>query len=273
MLNGKSIILLVFLIALLTLLPVSADDNVTSETLSVDGANQTVDVQDSLGSVDVVEDNLTAVDSDDSLGDGNVSYHRVATYLSADKFSQNAVDSKVGEKGGYFSVYLTNQYGLQLANKTVTIGWNGVSYNVVTDQMGCARLQINLTKADTYTFALIYLGDDSYDGAFNVATVKITKKATSITANAKTFKSKAKTKKYTVTLKTVKSKNGKTYLSAGKKITLKLKGKTYTAKTNSNGKATFKLKITKKGKFKATIKYAGDGTYKASSKTKYITIK
>lgn len=272
MFKGKSIIIFVLLVALLTVLPVCAEDNVTSQALSVDDANQTC-VEDSLGSSDVDEDNLASADVEELLADGNVSYQRVATKMYADKFSQNAVDSKAGEKGGYFSVLLTNQNGKPLPNKTVIIGWNGQSFNVITNDVGYAVLQVNIAKADTYTFAYAFLGDNSYDGCMDVSTVKITKKSTSITANAKTFKSKAKTKKYTVTLKTVKSKNGKIYLSAGKKITLKLKGKTYTAKTNAQGKATFKLKITKKGKFKATIKYAGDSTYKASSKTKYITIK
>ena len=46
------------------------------------------------------------------------------------------------------------------------------------------------------------------------------------------------------------------------------------AKTNSNGKATFKItKLTKKGTHTATIKFAGNGYYKASSASKKITIK
>ena len=96
---------------------------------------------------------------------------------------------------------------------------------------------------------------------------KITKKKTKITAKSKTFKSKTKTKKYTITLKT-----GKTPLK-NKKIKLRLRGKTYSAKTNKKGKATFKLKIIKKGRFKATVRFYGDKYYKATKKTVYIKIK
>ena len=58
------------------------------------------------------------------------------------------------------------------------------------------------------------------------------------------------------------------------KLTLKVGGKTYAAKTNSKGKATFKInKLTKKGKYTATIKYAGNGTYKAATKKVRIVVK
>ena len=58
------------------------------------------------------------------------------------------------------------------------------------------------------------------------------------------------------------------------KVTLKVKGKTYSAKTNNKGKATFKItKLTKKGTYKATIKYNGDKYYKKSNKNIKIKIK
>ena len=77
-----------------------------------------------------------------------------------------------------------------------------------------------------------------------------------------------KTKKYAITLKSGKKpvKNVK--------VTLKVKGKTYNAKTNAKGKAVFKIKkLSKKGKFKATIKFKGNAYYKAVSKKVKITIK
>ena len=57
------------------------------------------------------------------------------------------------------------------------------------------------------------------------------------------------------------------------KLTLKIKGKTYKAMTNSKGKATFKVKLSKKGKFKGTITFAGNKYYKKISKKVTITLK
>jgi len=54
---------------------------------------------------------------------------------------------------------------------------------------------------------------------------------------------------------------------------LKLKNKTYTAITKKNGQATFKIKLTKKGKYKAKITFKGDKLYESSKKTVYIKIK
>ena len=175
-----------------------------------------------------------------------------------------------------FDVLLTDTNGKPLANQAVVFAINGWVHNKTTDEKGVAHLQINLMEANKYTCAPCYLGNTTYDAAFASAMVLVVKKPITITANAKTFKSTTKTKKYTVTLKTIKgsSADGKTYLKSGKKVTLKINGKTYTAKINAKGQATFKItKLTKKGKFTALIKFAGDVTYKAASKKVKITIK
>ena len=70
---------------------------------------------------------------------------------------------------------------------------------------------------------------------------------------------------------TLKDSKGKAI--KGKKITIKVNGKTFSAKTNSKGVATIKVKVSKKGKFTATAKFAGDNTYKAISKKAYFTVK
>ena len=78
----------------------------------------------------------------------------------------------------------------------------------------------------------------------------------------------AKTKKVVITLKNSKGK-----AIAKKKVTLIVNKKKYTVKTNKKGKATFKVKLTKKGTFKYTAKFAGDTQYKAVKKAGKIKIK
>ena len=205
----------------------------------------------------------------------NIAPTRTATVINSSDFTQYACDFYEGERGGNFTFQLLDMVGNPLANKTIYIGYNGVTLNRTTDENGFANVQINLKNAGLYTFVVVFLGDENYNASMAVHKVVIDKKPTSISASAKTFKATAKTKKYTVTLKTIKgsSIDGKTYLAAGKKVTLKINGKTYTAKTNAKGQATFSLKITKKGKFTASIKFDGDKSYKASSKSVKITIK
>ena len=186
-----------------------------------------------------------------------------------------ATDYWAGERGAYFYATLQDIDGNPLANKNVEIVVNGVIYKVVSNKNGKAGVRINLNAANTHTYALNFKGDDYYNAA-PLASSKliITKKKTTISAKNKAFKAKTKTKTIKVTLKTIKNKyNGKTYLKAGKKLTLKVNGKTYSAKINKKGVATFKIKLTKKGKFTAKIKFAGDKTYKASTKSIKITIK
>ena len=100
-------------------------------------------------------------------------------------------------------------------------------------------------------------------------TQKATKTTPKLVASKKTFKVKVKTKKYAVTLK-----NNAGKAIAGVKLTIKIKGKTYTAKTNSKGKATFKIKnLKKKGNYQATVKFGGNGQYNSVSKKVKITVK
>ena len=187
-----------------------------------------------------------------------------------------AVDYKAGERGAMFDVLLTDTNGNRLVNQSVVFAINGWVHNKTTDENGVAHLQINLQDANKYTCAPCYLGNTTYDATFASSMLTVVKKPITITAAAKSYKATTKTKKYTVTLKTIKgsSADGKIYLSPGKKVTINVNGKTYTAKTNAKGQATFKItKLTKKGKFTATIKFAGDNTYNATSKKVKITIK
>ncbi|WP_298500453.1 Ig-like domain-containing protein [uncultured Methanobrevibacter sp.] len=197
---------------------------------------------------------------------------RTATVVEGNNYTQNAVEYNAGERGGNFTVQLKDINGKPLANKLVLIGYNGKCLERSTDKNGYASVQINLAAENRLTFAVAFLGDDKYDASMSVYLITITKKPVTISAPNKSYKASAKTKSYTVTLSTVKGADGKTYFGAGKKVTLKVDGKTITAKTNDKGQATFKLSLTKKGSYKATVSYAGDNTYKSATKTATIKI-
>ena len=207
-------------------------------------------------------------------GTATVTTKPIPTVIEADyTFTRQANDYSAGERGDFFYAILKDINGNPLSNMSCLVAVNGPIYDVVTDDQGRFGVQVNLAAANTYTYALSFLGNGKYSASFNSTKLILTAKKTSITAKAKTYKVKAK-KSFSVTLKTVKNPyDGKTYLKKGKKITLTINGKTYTAKTNAKGVAKFTIKLTKKGKYTAKIKFAGDKTYKASSKSVKITVK
>ena len=167
-----------------------------------------------------------------------------------------------------FSATLKDANGNVLANKKVTFTVNGKTYTANTNAKGVATVKLALTAAKTYTVTIKFAGDGVYAASTVSAKVKLNKEKTKITAPKKTFKRTAKTKKVVITLKNSKGK-----AIAKKKITLIVNKKKYTVKTNKKGKATFKVKLTKKGTFKYTAKFAGDTQYKAVKKTGKIKIK
>ena len=185
-----------------------------------------------------------------------------------------AVDYSAGERGTKVYAVLEDANGNPITNKTVQIVFNSKIYNVTTDDAGKAGLKINVATAKKYDFSVYFQGDDVYNVApLTLSNLTVVKKKTAIKAASKTFKAKAKTKKISVQLKTIKNNNGKVYLKAGKKLTLNIKGKVYTAKINKKGVATFNIKLAKKGKYTAAIKFKGDKTYKAANKKIKVVIK
>ena len=189
-------------------------------------------------------------------------------------FSRYANDYNAGERGAFFYGTLYDVDGNKLVNKTVQITVNGVAYAVRTDKNGKAGLQVNLGSANTYTYALFFQGDENYTASLLASSkLKVVKKTTKIIANNMEFKTQAKTKTVTVALNTIKNPyDKKFYLSKGKTLTLSVNGKTYSAKADAKGVTKFNIQITKKGTYTATIKFAGDKTYEAVTKTIKIVI-
>ena len=169
-------------------------------------------------------------------------------------------------KAGKVIITLREISGKAVANAYVDVNFNGKIIKMRTDANGQAILSVNL-QPNTYYVTASY--GDGGDSVTSSSKVVIKKAESKITANKKTFKRKVKTKKYAITLK---DSLGRAIKNA--KVTLKIKGKTYKATTNSKGKATFKIKnLKKKGKFKGTVKFAGNAYYNAVSKKVQIIVK
>ena len=158
--------------------------------------------------------------------------------------------------------------GNPLSGAKITVSIKG-SKTYTTNKKGQVKVPTKGLVPKKYTAKITFNGNTKY--AKSTKSVKVTvKKATpKLYAKAKSFKKSTKIKKYTVTLKTNKKKVMKKV-----KLTLKVNKKTYKAKTNSKGKATFKItKLAKRGKYTALVKYPGSKYYKSKTVKAKIIVK
>ena len=176
------------------------------------------------------------------------------------------VTTYAGEKANIV-ITLVDNYGVGVFDKALKVFFGDNEITAYTDAFGMVEIPFIEDSATTKNVVAVFLGEGNlYKGSYDTATVKVNKKSTALTAKAATLKVK-KAKKISVTLK-----SGKTAIK-GKKVTITVNGKTFSAKTNAKGVATISVKVTKKGKFNAKVKFAGDGAYKASNKTIKLTVK
>ena len=173
-------------------------------------------------------------------------------------------------KNKKYTIALKDKEGKAIKKATVYLKVGGKTYKATTNSKGKATFKItNLSKKGSYKATVVYNGNINYNKATKTVKISIIKATPKLTAKAKTFKKCVKSKKYTVTLK-----NNQNRAMKNTKLTLKVKGKIYSAKTNSKGKATFKItKLTKKGKYAALVKYKGSKYYNAKNVKVKITVK
>lgn len=203
----------------------------------------------------------------DKLASSNltVDYEPAVVEAVATTISAAALNIKAGDSGN-LEITLKDANGKALANKDISVIIDGVTKSVKTNDKGIATFAVKYNNAGTYNAVLSYAGDETTKSSIGTAKITVAKKATTLTAP----KAKAKVKKATKVKITLKSE-GKAV--ASKQITIKVNGKSFSAKTNSKGVASVSVKIAKKGTFKYTASFAGDGAYKAASKTGKIVVK
>lgn len=108
-------------------------------------------------------------------------------------------------------------------------------------------------------------GNLAVDGEGATVSDNTPKTSTTIVASDLT-KYYGDSKKLTITLK-----DDKGNILANKKVTITISGKTYSATTNANGQASFAISNSK-GTYNVAIKFAGDNTYSAISKTVKVKV-
>ena len=219
--------------------------------------------------------NLTGLD----LGIGN---HSITTYnLRTNEFTTNwinVIDPKTQlaanpvtatyNVGKNLVITLKDSTGKAISGADVTVNLNGAK-SYTTDKNGQVKVNVANLVPKTYTAVITFAGNDKYASSSANAKVTVKKANAKMVAKKKTFKAKSKSKKYTVALK---DSRGKAIAKA--KVTLKLKGKkVISAKTGANGKATFKIALSKKGTYAAVIRFAGDKCYNAVKSKVKITVK
>ena len=177
----------------------------------------------------------------------------------------NDLKISAGDSGN-LEITLKDKNNVPISSRDINIIINGVFQVVKTDENGIARLPVKYSNAGTYYVAAAFAGDDDYRASFGNAKITVTKKAATLTVSKDTLKVK-KSKTIKVTLKSSNT------LISNKKVTFKVNGKTFSAKTNSKGVASIKVKVTKKGKLSYTAAFAGDNVYNAVVKTGKITVK
>ncbi|MBR4447045.1 NosD domain-containing protein [Methanobrevibacter sp.] len=169
---------------------------------------------------------------------------------------------------GILTITLIDQNNKAMAGKTISVTVNNGNYTATTDANGIATIPLNLPEG-TYPAEISFAGNDNYKPAKVNSTITAKKVNTELTAANPTVyvQAIAKGLKYQVTLKDASGK-----AIAGKQIVVNFNGVDYKANTNAQGIATVTLKATKAGSLKAEIKFAGDNTYNAASKTTTVKI-
>ena len=247
--------------------------NVGNVTFMIDGVGYTVDLMDN-ASIKTVLFNQTGKHDLQVFFNGFGYYYpsasevisltvsRIKTQLSGSEVS--AVYNIAKE----FQVTLSDVDGNPIAGVNVTVDLNGIK-TFVSDANGQIRLSTYGLNPKMHMAKITFKGNEIYmDSSLNLK-VTVIKANAKIIAKNKAYKAKSKTKKFKITLKDNVSKPIKKA-----KVTLKIKSKTYKAKTNDKGKATFKITgLTKKGKYKPTVKFMGNEYYNSATKKVKITVR
>lgn len=170
--------------------------------------------------------------------------------------------------GKTLKVTLKDSDNNPVAFKTIKIKLNGVTYTRKTNSNGIVALKVSLKTPKTYTASVIFLGDKDYKAVSKNVKVTVKNQKPVLTQKTKSLKLKSKNK----VVKFVLKDQFKNALSK-KTVKLTINKKTYTAKTNSKGIVSFKVKLTAKKTYSGVVKFSGNSYYSSLSKKVSVKVK
>ncbi|RNL62419.1 hypothetical protein EFK50_11635 [Nocardioides marmoriginsengisoli] len=208
---------------------------------------------------------VTAAYSGDASVAGSTSVNLVVTVakvVSTTSLTVSPGTSPV-RTGRTVTATVTALGGTSTGSVTFKVGTTTSPARPVSDGKATWVLPVGLA-AGTHAVTATYSGDATTAGSTSpVLNVGISKAAASAALKARaTGKTRKLAKKVTLTVK-VRTTAG---ISPAGKVTITLKGKTkkrVVAKVNANGVATVVVKKIKRGKYTATVQYAGNTNVKA----------
>ena len=171
--------------------------------------------------------------------------------VSADEASPQTVkeklnvetDTNVIKTGKNYQMYLKDSKGNAVANKKISVNYNGKDYARTTDKNGLFCLKISESKSSA-ELKVTFTGDDKYDAFTQTLTVHITK-TVPITIGNKKLLTQGYLRIYL---------HGSKKAISGKTVKITIGSKTFTRKTTAEGFVVMKPNMPAKT-YKITVEY------------------
>ena len=227
------------------------EENSQSDVLSESQSNE--NYGDSGSTEQLASDNEGSVDSDDNA-DLSLEETKGNTSISVSKTSI--------KRGTTLYIYLKDNNGNPISGKSLLLDIGGNKYNKTTDANGAVTLKFN-SFLGKYTLKVNFNGDSEYLSSAESFDLNIYQVKTSITVASESVARGKYLYAY------LKDSSGNAL--AGQTVKIIFKGKTFTKVTNSKGRVSLKIPSVA-AKYLTKITYAGNTSYKASSKSFYLNV-
>ena len=224
------------------------EENSQSDILS-DGQSNNDD-----GNTDSADSNLDNINGDSAGSDSDDMTSN--TEVSKEKTTISVSKTSI-QRGTVLYIYLKDSNGNPISGKTLSLDIGGKKYTKTTNNNGAVTLTFS-SLLGKYTLKVSFNEDSDYLSSNDSFALNIYQSATKITVASQSVARGKYLYAY------LKDSSGKAI--SGQTVKIKFRGKTYTKVTNSNGRVSLKI-TSAASKYTTKITYAGNTSYKSSSKS------